>query len=72
MLRRPAHRGGFFMDRFFHDLMLAVYGDEDAGYGKTYSQIDEEAEEEASHPTDTDLLWSDFNYGDRTKRKKRK
>jgi hypothetical protein len=53
-------------------MVLSVYGDCDAGYGRTYAQIVEDEEEAAHCTVDRDLVWSDFNFGDPAKRSKKR
>jgi hypothetical protein len=54
-------------DRKLDDVTLAVFGDHDAGYGQTYSELDADESQSDSGSVEMDLDWADFNFGKKPK-----
>jgi len=56
-------------DRLLDEVTLAVFGDHDAGYGKTYAQLADEAPdvEEGYFAAECDLNWADFRFGKKSR-----
>jgi hypothetical protein len=54
-------------DRKLDEITLAIFGDHDAGFGETYSELD--GDDFADDPKSYESDWADFNFGDPAKRK---
>ncbi len=65
---RSRRRAAFLMsDRKLDEVTLAVFGDHDSGDGRTYAEVDG-AESDLEEWKTHDLNWTDFSFGDRSKR----
>jgi hypothetical protein len=60
-------------DRYSDEITLAIYGDTDAGYGKTYRDIADEAPQDVYLAAEADYRkgWRNFKYGKNDPRGKR-